>query len=251
MPFILTTRARSSGASGGTLTTILTMIESLSLADIIKATDPFVLAAGPPPKSVPRQTLAETISGVRFVRDLGTLTTSPSGFADVTVVHRSSTLMPEFYGPRFHFRQFMRVRNYFVGVLFHYALILALLLLLTKPVRWLLRKYFFYAPGQGPKLADASNDMVEYCAVAVPDLDAAAGKGAAAKRMFGKLRFQGTMYGFTGLLLSEAAMTILENEDKVKKVSRGGIVTPATLGQEFLDRLEQVGCKVEAKLLSN
>jgi short subunit dehydrogenase-like uncharacterized protein len=48
--------------------------------------------------------------------------------------------------------------------------------------------------------------------------------------------------------MAEAAMTILENEDKVRKVSRGGIVTSATLGQDYVDRLEKVGCKFESQI---
>ena len=42
-------------------------------------------------------------------------------------------------------------------------------------------------------------------------------------------------------------MVILKEEDKVKKVSRGGIVTSATLGQDFVDRIEKVGCRIETK----
>lgn len=46
-------------------------------------------------------------------------------------------------------------------------------------------------------------------------------------------------------------MAILDNEEKVKKVSRGGIVTPATLGQEFVNRLEKVGCRIETQVFDS
>lgn len=176
------------------------------------------------------------------MRDLGTLTTSPSGTADVTIMHRSSSLMPEFYGPRFFAQQFLRVRNALVGIAFHFAFTAGLALLLIPQVRSLVKRYI-YAPGSGPSMEDSANDRVEYRAVATADQDA-----ATPKRVFGKLKYEGGMYAFTGLLLAEAAMTILENEEKVKKVSQGGIVTPATLGQEYVDRLDNVGCTIETQV---
>ncbi|PKX99575.1 uncharacterized protein P174DRAFT_438026 [Aspergillus novofumigatus IBT 16806] len=219
---------KSSGASGGTLNTVLTIFDSLSFSDILKSTDPFALAAAAPPRM--------------SVRDLGTLTTSPSAMADITIVHRSSTLMPEFYGPRFYFRQFVKVRNTLVGVLFHYAFIIGLCLLILPPVRALVRKVV-YAAGQGPSKEDSVNDRVEYRAVATADQ-----KTAAPQRVFGKFKYEGSMYALTGLLLAEAAMIILEETERVKKVSRCGIVTPATLGQSFVDRLEKVGCHLETQV---
>ncbi|KAL2864464.1 uncharacterized protein BJX67DRAFT_220407 [Aspergillus lucknowensis] len=232
---------KSSGASGGTLSTILLCIENFSKADLLNSTQPFSLAASQPPKDIPPEPIMARILGVRTVRDLGTLTNSPTDFCDMTTVHRSSTLMPEFYGPRFYFRQFMRVRNSFVGILFRFAFLFGTSLLLLAPVRWLVRK-IIYAPGSGPTEESGRNDRYEFRAIATPDQDTS-------KRVLGKLNFEGPMYLFTGLLMAEAAMVILENEEKVKRVSRGGIVTPAVLGQEYLDRLEKVGCHVETQML--
>ncbi|KAM0105611.1 hypothetical protein ACP6JB_008795 [Aspergillus fumigatus] len=233
---------KSSGPSGGTLNTVLTIFDSLSFSDILKSTDPFALAASASPKNVPSEPLVDKILGVRSVRDLGTLTTSPSAMADITIVHRSSTLMPEFYGPLFYFRQFVKVRNALVGIIFHYAFIIGLCLLTLPPVRALVRQ-FVYDAGQGPRKEDSVNDRVEYRAVATADQ-----KTAAPQRVFGKFKYEGSMYALTGLLLAEAAMVILEETERVKKVSRCGIVTPATLGQPFVDRLEKVGCHLETQV---
>ena len=219
----------------------------MSVTDLLSATNPFALAASTPPKDLPREPLLSTLLGVRSIRDLGTLTTSPNGLADMTVVHRSSTLTPEFYGPRFYFRQFIHVRNTLMAVLFHVGFMFGLLLLLIPFVRTLARKVV-YAPGTGPKKEDGANDRVEYRAIATADQ----GQDVAnPKRVFGKLMYSGDMYTFTGLLLAQAAMVILQNEEKVRKVSRAGIVTPAMLGQEFVDRLEAVGCLVETKVIEN
>lgn len=114
-------------------------------------------------------------------------------------------------------------------------------------MRTLARKVV-YAPGTGPRKEDGANDRLEYHAIATVDQGQDVENP---KRVFGKLTFGGNAYTFTGLLLAEAAMVILQNEEKVRKVSRAGIVTPAMLGQEFVDRLEKVGCVIETKVLEN
>ncbi|KAJ5178480.1 Saccharopine dehydrogenase / Homospermidine synthase [Penicillium coprophilum] len=231
---------KSSGASGGTISTILTTFEAFSMSDLSKSMTPFSLAASPPPKKVPGESILEKLLGARSIRDLGTVTTSPSGICDMTIVHRSSSLMPELYGPHFFFHQFLSVRNALIGVAIHIGFLIAVSLLALPPVRWLVRKFVF-APGSGPTKEDSANDLLEYHAIATAD-------NPSAQRVFGKITYHGGMYPFTGLLLAEAAMVILNDEEKIRKVSRGGIVTPATLGQDYVDRLEKVGCKIETKV---
>lgn len=154
--------------------------------------------------------------------------------------------MPEFYGPRYVAHQFLRVRNVFRGIAFHFMFSIGIALLLLPPVRALVKRYV-YAPGSGPTKEDSANDRVEYRAIATADQDTTA-VGGAPKRVFGRLTYEGPMYVFTGVLMAEAAMTVLENEDKIRKVSRGGIVTPATLGQEYVERLDKAGCHIETKV---
>jgi short subunit dehydrogenase-like uncharacterized protein len=207
----------------------------------MKSMTPFALAASTPPKDIPRDSIISKLFGARWIRDLGTVTTSPSGIADITIVHRSSTLMPELYGKRFFFRQFLHVRNSLIGVVVHVGLFIGVSLLMIPPVRALVRRFIF-VPGQGPTMEASKNDRLEYHAVATADQE-----GPAPKRVFGKFSYDGSLYVLTGLLLAEAAMVILKDEDKVKKVSRGGIVTSATLGQDFVDRIEKVGCRIDTK----
>jgi hypothetical protein len=236
----LTNPNRSSGPSGGTLATILAIFDWLPTSELTKSMAPFALAASAPPKTIPSDSILNKILGFRSIRDLGTVTISPSGMADITLVHRSSTLMPELYGKSFYFRQFLSVRNALVGLAVHIGFTIGLMLLALPPVRWLLRKFIF-APGSGPRREDSMNDRLEYHAIATPE-------GEQTKRVFGKITYEGSMYLFTGLLLAEAAMVILNDEETIRKVSRGGIVTPATMGQSFVDRLEKVGCNIETKV---
>ncbi|KAJ5783072.1 hypothetical protein N7457_004846 [Penicillium paradoxum] len=231
---------KSSGPSGGTLNTILTIFDWLPTSELSKAMSPFSLAASAPPKNIPSESILQKVFGVRFIRDLGTVTTSPSAIADISIVHRSSSLMPELYGQQFFFRQFLSVRNALVGVAIHIGFLVGIALLALPPVRWLVRKFVF-APGTGPSRDDSKNDCMEYHAIATSD-------STPPQRVFGKITYHGGMYLLTGLLLAEAAMVVLNEEEKIKKVSRGGIVTPATLGQGFVDRLEKVGCNIETKV---
>ncbi|THC97847.1 hypothetical protein EYZ11_002700 [Aspergillus tanneri] len=233
---------KSSGASGGTLSTILSIFDSLSISDMFKSIHPFAIAASAP-KSIPSEPFINTLLGVRSVRDMGVLTTAPITIADRLIVHRSSTLMPEFYGPQFYFREFIRVRNVFIGVALHIAFVIGLLLLTLPPVRFLLRR-IIYTPGSGPRREDSTTEWFRYRAVATVDQTS-----QTPKRVLGILKYQGSLYALTGLLMAEAAMVVLENEAKVKKVSRAGIVTSATLGQEYADRLEKAGCRIETRLL--
>ncbi|CAG8948208.1 unnamed protein product [Penicillium salamii] len=234
---------KSSGPSGGTLNTILTMFDWLPVSELSRSMTPFALSASASQNKMPKETILEKVFGVRAIRDLGTVTTSPSAIADITIVHRSSSLMPELYGQKFVFRQFLSVRNAVIGVALHVGFTVGLALLLLSPVRWLLRKFVF-APGAGPRREDSTNDRLEYNAIATAD-------NSEKQRVFGKISFAGSMYVFTGLLMAEAAMVILNEEEKTKKISRGGIVTPATLGQDFVDRLEKVGCNVETKIFQH
>jgi short subunit dehydrogenase-like uncharacterized protein len=123
----------------------------------------------------------------------------------------------------------------------HVGFLIGISLLMIPPIRTLVRRFIFQ-PGQGPTMEASKNDRLEYHAVATADQE-----GPAPKRVFGKFTYHGSMYVLTGLLLAEAAMTILQDEEKVKKVSRGGIVTSATLGQDFVDRIENVGCRIDTK----
>ncbi|KAJ5638494.1 hypothetical protein N7528_000884 [Penicillium herquei] len=233
---------KSSGPSGGSLNTVLSIFDWLPLCDLVKSMGPFSLTGSGPLKHVPSDSIITKIFGVRSVPDLGTLATSPTGTADMAIVYRSSTLMPELYGNRFVFHQLLYVRNFLVGLMFHFGLQLFLGSLIFPPVRWLVRK-FVLAPGAGPKLEDSRNDRAEIHAIATADQNK-----PNPTRVFGKLSYEGTMYVFTAALVTEAAMVVLNEEDKVRKVSRGGIVTPATLGQSYVDRLEKVGVRIETKV---
>jgi len=55
----------------------------------------------------------------------------------------------------------------------------------------------------------------------------------------------------TGLFLAEAAATILRDDKIAARRLGGGVLTPATLGQGFLDRITNAGVFLELKMLDH
>lgn len=52
----------------------------------------------------------------------------------------------------------------------------------------------------------------------------------------------------SGLLVSQAALTLLKDDVTAKKLG-GGFMTPATLGQPLIDRLADLGFRIEVKMV--
>ncbi|QKX58280.1 uncharacterized protein TRUGW13939_05402 [Talaromyces rugulosus] len=234
---------KSAGLSGGTAYSILSTIESMSFSDLLKFSDSQGLVASPRPPA-PQKSLLELVSGARQVPDLGALTTCPTTVADESIVNRSSTLMPAHYGPNFSFRQYLRVSNVFTATLFHYAFTIGIGLLVFAPFRWLVRQVW-PAPGTGPTREETKNDISEWRVVVPTNQLGSTGKP---KKVMGSIFYLGGHYELTAVAVSCAAKAILEHEDEVKSVSTG-LVTPATLGQAYVDELENGGFKFQVKVL--
>jgi short subunit dehydrogenase-like uncharacterized protein len=54
-----------------------------------------------------------------------------------------------------------------------------------------------------------------------------------------------TGYAVTAAFLAQAARTLLEDDVGLA----GGVYTPACLGQGYIDRLDEVGFKIETKII--
>lgn len=88
------------------------------------------------------------------------------------------------------------------------------------------------------------NDYVEWRAIATADVS----DPNDPKRIYGRMRWEGSMYQLTGVCLAEAAV-VLAREKSYAHVLGGGVLTPATLGAPYLDRLRKAGMKVEVKMM--
>lgn len=235
--------------SGGTLATIVGILDHYSLRELAKASAPWALSPIPGPRSSTQVPLTTRLFGVRKKAHLGTLTTSVGAGPNIATVQRTWGLLggPETYGPNFQYHEYMRVKNSLAGTIIHFAVALGLFALAIPPLRWLCQyaAHNFYAPGQGANKELTAEESFELRAVAEADEDSPKPRMAMAK-----FRYDGGIYYLTGVFLAEAAMLILE-DDKLTKRLGGGLLTPAMLGQSFIDRLRDAGVILECRIMPN
>lgn len=62
------------------------------------------------------------------------------------------------------------------------------------------------------------------------------------------MRFDGSMYHLTGIFLAEAAITIARSKTFAHELG-GGVLTPATLGARYLERLQAAGLQTEVRTM--
>lgn len=165
--------------SGGTLTTVLTAFDNFSLRDLRKSMAPYALSPVPRPDGQRGHPgLLTYVTGGSTVRHLGQLTTSLFGSTNAAQVERTWGLLSslpgrgtDFYGPQFSFVEYARARNWLQGLQMHWMLALGgLLLAVFPPFRWLAKRFVF-APGTGPTREAARKNVIEYTAVADPDIE--------------------------------------------------------------------------------
>lgn len=229
--------------SGGTLATVLGVMENYRLSDIGRSTKPWALSPtpGPPPS---KKSWITKIFGVRWVPELGTLTTSVMGATNRAIVQRSWGILDDgnYYGPNFQYSEHITARNTLIGVAMHFAFVYGMIAIMLPPFRWLVKK-FIYAPGEGRSKDDTTGEAIEFRAIATADGDTDEPKRASAR-----FRYDGGGYYLTGLLLAEAAMVLIQDTDIVERQG-GGVLTPAVLGQSFIDRVQAAGVEFETRLL--
>lgn len=252
---------KSSGASGGTLATGLGITDHYSARQIREAfTDPFILSPShlkpytkdniyprnPEPNTYIRTPL-QKFTGVWSYPRLGNLTTSLAAKPNEAVVHRSAGLNPYFYGFNFSYEEYMAVSSPVVGVLIHLAISILALLLAFPPTRAILKLFNTVKPGSGPAKEATKNDAYELRAVAVAEQLAKPPRKALAT-----FRYEGgSVYELTAKLLAEAAVVLLTKEEEIKAKHGPGFLTPASLGDHYLERLDSAGVKINVKQIGD
>ncbi|KAI1927957.1 hypothetical protein LOZ58_005932 [Ophidiomyces ophidiicola] len=231
---------KGAGISGGTAASVLASFDSLSLKEIRATNDPYCLSASKPDK-MPSTPIMRRLFGAHYVKDIGTVTTAIPAMIDTPIVHRSSSLMPDLYGPNFHFQEFTKARNTLLGVILHWCIGIVAVGLMLPPIRWLARR-FVPEQGQGPSKEDTVSDHVEYRGVATAISE------NKPIRVLGRLVYQGAAYPMTGMLVTEAAMVLLSSERAGTELT-GGFLTPAVLGEEYTNRIEKCGVVIETRVL--
>ncbi|KAK6833542.1 hypothetical protein PG990_001665 [Apiospora arundinis] len=233
--------------SGGTLATILGMVETYTLKEIGESKKPFALSPVPNPYHGPAPSLWSRLTGLRSVHGLGLLTTSVTAATDEPIVQRTWGLLQqepsrkkEAYGPRFSYREFARARSTLSGIVAHYGLAIGMtMLFLFAPVRNFVRSRIFQ-PGEGVSKEEAAKEYIVMRGTAVPDMQPKSDKVA-----FIEAKYPASPYLLTATCLAQAAYFVLKEDHKLQ----GGVYTPACLGQRFIDVLDGEGFKVESKLI--
>ncbi|KAJ8119006.1 hypothetical protein OPT61_g120 [Boeremia exigua] len=240
---IMTLYDFKSGISGGTSLTMLELFSNYSLGHLAKSMHPYSLSPKKFDKQLdkPADSPSGGLLGLPNVPELGGLqTTGLMASVDTCIVHRSAGLYG--YGPRFRFNEYFRAKSLVQGLIIKVALGLISLLLALPPTRWILaplfKKFLIPGPGEGPTRESMKNDFMSYRGVGVAE-----GSG---QKVTAKLDCGHGGYAATAITLAAAANVILRGRLDETEAGRlgGGILTPATLGDQFVDNLNDFGMKV-------
>jgi short subunit dehydrogenase-like uncharacterized protein len=252
---IMTLYAAKSGFSGGTSLTILELFSNYSLSHLAKSMHPYSLSPVKADNSVgsPAAGFPHRLFGLLSVPELGGVqTVGLMASVDECITHRSWGLYAQSaqsannpslsYGPRFRFNEYMRARGILAGLIVKIALGTMGMLLALPPTRWILapliKKFVIPAPGEGPSRESMKKDFMNYRGVGIAE----DGKG----KVTAKLDIAHGGYVATGITLSAAAQVILRGRLDQTEAGRlgGGILTPATLGDEYVKTLDEFGVKI-------
>jgi short subunit dehydrogenase-like uncharacterized protein len=247
---IMTLYDFKSGISGGTSLTMLELFKKYPLSHLGKSMHPYSLS---PIKadnvvSSPAGSFPYSLFGLKTIPELGGIqTTGLMASVDECIAHRSwglyqssgdSTLQ---YGPKFRFNEYARAPNLFMGFAQKAALTSIAVLLAIPVTRWLLTpllKAIIPSPGNGPTRESMKSDFMHYRGVGVAE----DGKG----KVIANLEVAHGGYVATAITLSAAANVILRGrlEDTEASKLGGGILTPATLGDQYVKMLNDFGMKI-------
>ncbi|PYH74392.1 uncharacterized protein BO88DRAFT_439877 [Aspergillus vadensis CBS 113365] len=243
-PMISTIQHSWTGHSGGVIESILAGLETYSLRQILAASSPLASCipdAGPhrPHPTAPKLPVQRNCF-------LGDLTFNPSAVAEQLVVMRTWSLFQRYgdrteqYGDQFSYHGYTAAPGWLHA--WSSFLVMSVVLVCTvlfRPLRSLMR-WLAPQPGTGPQLKPGEKHFVEWKATVA----AADGGGP---RVLGVMRMETDVYSVCAILVSEAALALLQvldgkdDEDSMVKKLRGGVLTPASLGNQYVQRLEMAG----------
>jgi short subunit dehydrogenase-like uncharacterized protein len=245
------------GVSGGTSLTMVELFNNYSLAKLGKAMHPFSLSPVRPVAAAktPRGNLLYRLIGLPHFPELGgAQTTHIMASVDTCITHRSwglyetsakDTSNPSLsYGPRFRFEEHMRAKSILAGVAMNIGVTLFGLFFAFPPSRWILapliKRFVISQPGEGPSKEAMKKEYMSYRAIGIADTEKQ-------EKVAATLDVAHGGYGATGLTLSAAAAVILRGRLDETEAGRlgGGILTPATLGEQYLQKLDEFGMKIK------
>lgn len=243
------------GVSGGTASTALNLFSHYPLKKLISSMKPFSMSPVRP--SNPSKPPASNFLGLQNIPELGGVQTIGAMVSvDACQVHRSWGLYesrakeasrPDIsYGPNFRFTEYMRAKGTVAGALVKLGFGLFGLLMSFPPTRMILtpliNKFVIPAPGEGPTKEKMKKDFFSYKALGTADT-------ARKEKVIGTLDCAHGGYVITALTLSAAAHVILRGDLTATEAGKagGGLTTPATLGEQYVEKLKEFDMKIEVR----
>ncbi|KAH6898654.1 Saccharopine dehydrogenase-domain-containing protein [Thelonectria olida] len=242
--------------SGGSINSLCSLVSSYAPARLAAASAPFALSPVPRPAAdIATEGVFPSPNsfGVSSLEGLGTGVPSTQALIETAIVGRSWGLYsgvahtaqrPDGYGENFFFTSLMRFPNSFIAWAFRIGfLLLNAALANIAPLRTLVSQHLFPA-GTGQTARQRAGNHFSYRTVGVADTP----EGAPTRRVEVDFAYDGDAYYFTGVSLTQAALLLLEGGTPAHERG-GGILTPALLGDKFVERLKspEAGVKIEIK----
>ncbi|KAF2201784.1 hypothetical protein GQ43DRAFT_440262 [Delitschia confertaspora ATCC 74209] len=251
----------NTGVSGGTLLTAISLFSKYSLRKLAMSMKPYALSPVPAanPSPSPSSSWFYRAFGLLKVDELGGLQTDGvMASVNTSIVHRSWGLYESIvakdssksslsYGSRFRYTEYMRAKGFVHGAVWHYMFLFTGVLLAFPLTRWILTpllKLVLPGAGSGPSKEEMKNNILSWRGIGIAETESS-------KKVAGEFTVKKGGYEATALTLAEAAMVILRGDVSDTEAGKlgGGVLTPATLGEQYVKRLQKAGVKLEAERL--
>jgi short subunit dehydrogenase-like uncharacterized protein len=151
----------------------------------------------------------------------------------------SNTFITLEYGHNFQYSEGVSFSNFFIAAIHSMAIIIAEIMILFAPVRWILQ--ILYPPGSGPSREMRKRGNFEINFV---------GEAENGEKAFVVVKADvEPKYQASAMMISEAALCLATDREKLgrstagfKKSIKGGVLTPASgLGMVLVERLRKAG----------
>ncbi|KAJ7072889.1 NAD(P)-binding protein [Mycena amicta] len=241
--------------SGGTLSTLITVVEQVPPIELQAGNVPFALspvvgAEQPPSRFVYSLRMPDTkkmLSGAFFFmstanrplqqRSWGLFETEAA--TDKTQLH---------YGPHFKYDEFLVTGSRLLGFFVSLAQAIVFSAFLFPPTRWLLKK-LLPKPGEGPTEESMKSGRTKVTNITT----AVASSSSPPLQVKTVLQGKGDPgYWVSSVMVAEAALSLaLHHNDLPAMARRGGVLTPATaFGDVFAGRLNAAGISIESHVIT-
>ena len=229
-------RSIRGGLSGGTIDSMISIYDymgsNLDHQKLLKS--PFSLN---PRDSIKNNTRQPSLKSVKWDGDIQRWLCPfiMAGF-NSKIVRRTNAIMDHRYGIDFRYSEVSSFKKGLTGFLKAMVMFIGLVIiqisLKVRPLLWFLRKFFLPSPGEGPSREIRDNGFFKLDIIGSMD-------------NIKKIRFTVTGkgdpgYSATAKMITESALSILLDEDRIPKVS--GVLTPAAgIGVVLAERLNDKG----------